>query len=85
MVLGGVWDLLGVSWGTFSTLFLRPCCQEGPRGPKRRPRGLLDSIWDGFGGVWEAKIEQKSRFFVSFWKKRWMVKNTFFLMRGVSA
>ena len=31
-VLGEVWDLLGVSWGTFSPLFLRLCCQEGPRG-----------------------------------------------------
>ena len=50
-VVGGVWDLLGVSWGTFKSLFLSLCCQEGPRGSKRRPRGLLDSIWDGFGEV----------------------------------
>ena len=66
MVLGGVRELLGVSWGTFKLLFLRLCCQEGPRGPKRRPRGLLGSIWEGFGGVlgriWEVKMIKKSRF-----------------------
>ena len=65
-VLGGVWELLGVSWGTFKLLFLRLCCQEGPRGSKRRPRGLLGSIWEGFGRVlgraWEVKIIKKSRF-----------------------
>ena len=43
-VLGEVWDLLGVSWGTFKRLFSRLCCQEDPRGSKRRPRGLLGSI-----------------------------------------
>ena len=67
-VLGGVRELLGVSWGTFKLLFLRLCCQEGPRGPKRRPRGLLGSIWDGFGEVlgrvWEAKLDNKSIFLV---------------------
>ena len=65
-VLGGVRELLGVSWGTFKLLFLRLCCQEGPRGSKRRPRGLLGSIWEGFGGVlgrvWEVKMIKKSRF-----------------------
>ena len=70
-VLGRVWDLLGVSWGTFEPLFLRLCCQEGPRGSKRRPRGLLGSIWEGFGGVlgrvWEAKMVNKLRFLVFFW------------------
>ena len=69
-VLGGVWELLGVSWGTFKLLFLRLCCQEGPRGSKRRPRGLLGSIWDGFGEVlgrvWEAKMVTKSIFLVFF-------------------
>ena len=54
-VLGGVRELLGVSWGTFKLLFLRLCCQEGPRGSKRRPRGLLGSIWDGFGEVLRLK------------------------------
>ena len=62
-VLGSVWDLLGVSWGTLKPLFLRLCCQEGPRGPKRWPRGLLGPIWDGFGEVlgrvWEAKMNNK--------------------------
>ena len=61
--MGRVWDLLGVSWGTFEPLFLRLCCQEGPRGSKRRPRGLLGSIWEGFGGVlgrvWEVKMIKK--------------------------
>ena len=69
-VLGGVWQLLGVSWDTFRPLFLRLCCQEGPRGSKMRPRGLLGSIWDGFGGVLgrvgEAKMVKKSRFLVFF-------------------
>ena len=56
-VLGGVWNLLGVSWGTFFPM------GDGEKhvfphgGPKRRPRGLLDSIWGGFGevlgGIWE--------------------------------
>ena len=70
-VLGGVWTPLGVSWGIFKPLFLRLCCQEGPRGSKRRPRGLLGSIWEGFGGVlgrvWEAKLVKKLRFLVFFW------------------
>ena len=43
-VVGGVWDLLGVSWGTFKSLFLSLCCQEGPRGSKRWPRGFVGSI-----------------------------------------
>ena len=50
-VLGGVWSFLDVSWGTFKVLYLRLCCQEGPRGSKRRPRALLGSIWEGFGRV----------------------------------
>ena len=50
-VLGEVWELLGVSWGTFKPLFSKLFCQEGPRGSNRRPRGLLGSIWDGFGRV----------------------------------
>ena len=50
-VLVEVWELLGVSWGTFKPLFSKLFCQEGPRGSNRRPRGLLGSIWDGFGGV----------------------------------
>ena len=58
-VLGEVWDLLGVSWGTFKRLFSRLCCQEDPRGSKRRPRGLLDSIWGGFGGVWGGVWDPK--------------------------
>ena len=53
-VLGGVWELLGVSWATFKLLFLSVCCQEGPRGSKRRPRDLLGSIWVGPGGVLEG-------------------------------
>ena len=65
-VLGGVWELLGVSWGTFKLLFLRLCCQEGPRGSKRRPRGLLGSIWEGFGRVlgrvWEFPSSILARF-----------------------
>ena len=50
-VLGEVWELLGVSWGTFKPFFSKLFCQEGPRGSNRRPRGLLGSIWDRFGGV----------------------------------
>ena len=50
-VLAEVWELLGVSWGTFKPLFSKLFCQEGPRGSNRWPRGLLGSIWDGFGGV----------------------------------
>ena len=69
-VLAEVWELLGVSWDTFKRLFSRLCCQEGPRGSKRRPRGLLGSIWDGFGKllgrVWEAKMVKKSIFLVFF-------------------
>ena len=69
-VLEGVWDLLGVSWGTFKPLFSRLCCQEGSRGSKRRPRGLLGSISEGFGRVlgrvWEAKMGKISRFLVFF-------------------
>ena len=58
-VWGGVWRPLGVSWGIFKPLFLRLCCQEGPRGPKRRPRGLLGSIWDGFGEILGGQNGQK--------------------------
>ena len=58
--LGEVLEVLGVSWGTFKPLFSRLFCQEGPRESKRQPRGLLGSIWDGFGKVlgkvWHAKI-----------------------------
>ena len=50
-VLAEVWELLGVSWGTFKPFFSRLFCQEGPRGSNRRPRGLLGSSWDGFGRV----------------------------------
>ena len=69
-VLGEVWDLLGVSWGTFKRLFSRLCCQEDPRGFKRRPGSLLGSIWHGFGEVLgrvgEAKMVSKSIFLVFF-------------------
>ena len=62
-VLAEVWELLGVSWETFKRLFSRLVCQEGLRGSKRRPRGLLGSIWDGFGGVLGPNLAQKN------WKK----------------
>ena len=52
-VLGELWEALGVSWATFKPLFSRPFCQEGPRGSKRRPRGLLGSIWKGLERFWE--------------------------------
>ena len=69
-VLGEVWDLLGVSWGTFGRLFSRLCCEEDTRGSKRRPRGLLSSILHGFGQVlgrvWEAKMVKKSIFLLFF-------------------
>ena len=69
-VLGGFWEVLGVSWGTFKPLLSRLCCQEGSRGSKRRPRGLLGSISEGFrrvlGRVWEAKMVKISRFLVFF-------------------
>ena len=76
-VWGGFWKGFGTgsgaswcSWGTFRLLFLRLCCQEGPRGSKMRSRGLLGSIWDGFGGVLggvgEAKMVKQSRFLVFF-------------------
>ena len=69
-VLGGFWEVLGVSWATFLRLFSRLCCQEGSRGSKRRPRGLLGSISEGFrralGKVWEAKMVKISRFLVFF-------------------
>ena len=58
-VLGEVWGLLGVSWGTFKRLFSRLCCQEDPRGFKRRPGGLLGSIWHGFGKVLGRVLEAK--------------------------
>ena len=75
--LGRVWrgfgkglEGLGVSWATFLRLFSRLCCQEGSRGSKRRPRGLLGSISEGFrrvlGRVWEAKMVKISRFLVFF-------------------
>ena len=52
-VLGEVWDLLGVSWGTFKRLFSRLCCQEGPRGGQEvswaRFRRVSDGFWEGFG------------------------------------
>ena len=69
-VLGGFWELLGVFLGTFKPLFSRLGCQEGSRGSKRRPRGLLGSISEGFrrvlGRVWEAKMVKISRFLVFF-------------------
>ena len=87
-VLGEVWDLLGVSWGTFSPLFLRLCCQEGPRGPKRRPRSLLASIWDGFGGILGGQNGEQIEIFCIFLDNNkfngGMVKNTFFTMGGPS-
>ena len=58
-VLGGFWEVLGVSWGTFKPLLSRLCCQEGSRGSKRGPRGLLASIWDGFGEVLGGQNCQK--------------------------
>ena len=52
-VLGDVWDLLGVSWGTFKRLFSRLCCQEGPRGGQEASWAqfsmVLDRFWEGFG------------------------------------
>ena len=57
-VWGGFWDAFGRGFGAcwpflggFLLLFLSLCAQEGLRGPKRRPRALLSSIWVGFGGV----------------------------------
>ena len=66
-VLGGFWEGFGSSLASLGALlslfFLRLCCQEGPRGSKRWPRGLLGSIWDAFGrvfgrglgGFWRSK------------------------------
>ena len=51
MLLGGGLEPLGLSLAVFWPLFLRLCAQEVLRGPKRRPRALLDSILDGSGGV----------------------------------
>ena len=52
-VLGGVWELLGVSCGTFKPLFLRLCGQEGPRGGQEvswaRFGMVLERFWEGFG------------------------------------
>ena len=60
-VLGGVWELLGVSWGTFKPLFLRLCGQEGPRGGQEASRvrfGMdLGGFWEGSGRVLEVKID----------------------------
>ena len=60
-VLGGVWELLGVSWGTFKLLFLRLCGQEGPRGGQEASRvrfGMdLGGFWEGSGRVLEVKID----------------------------
>ena len=68
--LGEVLEVLGVSWGTFKLLFSRLFCQEGPRESKRQPRGLLGSIWDGFGKVlgkvWHAKMVKQLGFLVFF-------------------
>ena len=47
----GIWSLLAFPWRFFCFFFLSLCAQEGLRGPKRRPRALLSSIWVGFGGV----------------------------------
>ena len=52
-VLGELWEALGVSWATFKPLFSKLFCQEGPGGSKRRPRGLLGSIWKGLERFWE--------------------------------
>ena len=63
MVLGGPWRLLGHFFASFFKALL-------PRGSKRRPRGLLGSISEGFrrvlGRVWEAKMVKISRFLVFF-------------------
>ena len=69
-VLGEVWELLGVSWGTFKPLFSKLFCQEGLRGSNRWPRGLLGLIWDRFGGVLEGLGSpncQKIEIFSTFW------------------
>ena len=66
-VLGGGCDLLGVSWGTFFPMGDGEKHVFPDGGPKRRPRGLLDSIWGGFGrglgGVWEPFGGSKLTFF----------------------
>ena len=52
-VLGGFWEVLGVSWATFLRLFSRLCCQEGPRGGQEvswaRFRRVSDGFWEGIG------------------------------------
>ena len=50
-LLGGGLEPVGLCLAFFWPLFLRLCAQEVLRGPKRRPRALLDSILDGSGGV----------------------------------
>ena len=71
MVLGGGWDLLGVSWGTFSTLFFKALL---PRGPKRAQEtakmslGLdLGRFWRGFGKVLGGQNNLKIEILVFFW------------------
>ena len=69
-VLGEVWELLGVSWATFKALFSRLLSKEGPRESKRWPRGLLGSIWGGFGrvlGRFGSPKWKKLKFVVFFW------------------
>ena len=59
--LGRVWDLLGVSWGTFRPLFLRLCGQEGPRGGQEaswtRFGVDLERFWEGSASLRDVKID----------------------------
>ena len=63
MVLDRFWEGFGTSLASLvallSVFFSRLCCQEGSRGSKRQPRGLLGSIWDGFGEVLGGQNNEK--------------------------
>jgi len=66
-VLGEVWDLLGVSWGTLKRLFSRLCCQEGPRGGQEVSRVRFSMVWDRFReGCGRPKSSKNHYFFVIF-------------------
>ena len=57
--LGPPWRLLGHFLASSFKALL-------PRGSKRRPRGLLDSIWEGFGEGFGRVLEVKIEVFLVF-------------------
>ena len=74
-VLGDIWDLLVVSWGTLSVFFqgfVAKRAQEGPRGGQEASWAcfsmVLDRFWEGFGRPTRTNIRYVCYFFDLFFE-----------------